>query len=124
MATDQLRAGDLDTPIAIQRKSVTYSPSGEPVETWGTLFNRRASIRPLLGDERNGAEQLVGREQSEFKIRWSLDVATLSPLDRIVCPASDAGISPVNSRSIYDVFAVHEIGRNIGLRVLAARTVA
>jgi len=124
MAIDQLRAGDLDTRIALQRKTVTHSSSGVPVETWSTLTSRFAALRPLLGDERNGSEQLIAREQTEFTIRWSTDIDDLSPLDRIVCPVADASNSPISNRSIYDVFAVHEIGRHVGLKVLAARRVA
>src|SRR5262245_40718184 len=105
MASDQLRAGDLDTRIAVQRKGVTYSSSGTPRETWSNLAVRSAKMRPLTGDERNGADQLIAREQTEFTIRWSNDVEDLSPLDRIVCPDSDASTSPIRVRSIYDVFA-------------------
>lgn len=123
MATDKLRAGELDIRIAIQGKTVTYSPSGEPQESWSTLAQVWASQRPLLGDERNGAEQLIAREQTEFVVRWATALANLSPLDRIVFPASDAGNSPANLRSVYDVFGVHEIGRNVGFRILAARQV-
>lgn len=124
MATNQLRAGDLDTLIAVQRKTVTYSSTGDPQETWATLVLSDSAIRPLTGDERNGAEQWIAREQTEFTIRWSTGVADLSPLDRIVCPSSDVSLSPISDRSIYDIFGVHEIGRNIGLRIFAARRVA
>jgi head-tail adaptor len=124
VGANKLRSGDLDTLVALQRKTVSHSPSGVPQETWSTLTSRFAALRPLLGDERNGSQQLIAREQTEFTIHWSDDIQDLSPLDRIVCPAADAASSPLNARSIYDVFGVHEIGRNTGLKVLAARRVA
>jgi head-tail adaptor len=124
VAVNRLRAGEFDTLIALQRKSVTYSSSGEPIETWSTLASRFASVRPLLGDERNASQQFIAKEQTEFILHWGSDINDFSPLDRVVCPGSDASSSPISARSIYDVFGVHEIGRNTGLRILAVRRVA
>jgi hypothetical protein len=42
----------------------------------------------------------------------------------MICPADDASASPEVSRSVYDIIAVHEIGRNEGMRIVAARRVA
>ena len=114
-----MRAGFLDRRIAIQRKTTGYSPSGEPQETWGTVVERWSNLRPLAGTEINAAQQWIAREQAEFTIRWSQDVDTLSPLDRIVCPSGD----DANPRSIYDIIAVHEVKRHDELRVVAARQV-
>lgn len=119
-----MRAGRLDRRITIQRRSVTYSDSGEPQETWAALSERRpASVSPVSGEERFTGEQYVARQQTEFRIRWSEDLAALTPLDRIVYPADDATASPEVTGSIYDVMAVHELGRREGLRILAARQV-
>src|SRR5262245_3615934 len=115
------RAGNLDTRIAVQRKSTSYSNTGEPIDTWSSLAVRWAAMRPLSGNEVNASEQWVAREQTEFTIRWSTEVADVSPLDRVVCPASDAGASPDVPRSVYDVIAVHEVGRNEDIRIVAAR---
>lgn len=117
-----MRAGTLDRRITIQRKSVTYSDSGEPQETWAALVSRRpAGVRPVDGDERFSGEQYVARQQTEFSVRWSATISDLTPLDRVVYPADDAGSSPEVTGSIYDVMAVHEIGRHEMLRILAAR---
>ena len=67
------------------------------------------------------APQLEAREQVEFRLRWSDDLADLQPTDRIIEPADDATASPPSTRSIYDIFAVLEIGRHEVLRVLASR---
>jgi len=117
------RAGLLDTRVALQRKGTSYNNIGEPVETWSSIAVRWAALQPLTGTETNSSEQWVAREQTQFTVRWSLDIADFSPLDRLVCPASDAGASPENVRSVYDVIAVHMLGRNEDMRIVAARRV-
>lgn len=119
-----MRAGQLDTRIALQRKAVTYSSSGEPVETWSTLVERWSAIEPVTGDERNAAEQWVAREQTQFTVRWSEEIEDLSPLDRIICPVDDASASPEVTRSVYDIIAVHEVGRHEQMQIMTARRVA
>jgi head-tail adaptor len=118
-----MRAGPLDRRIAVQRKSVTQSDSGMEIETWTTIgsTDRWASKRPVSGIERYGSDQLEAKEQVEFQLHYSDDLADLHPADRIIEPAADATASPMPERSWYDIFAVHEIGRREGLRVMAAR---
>jgi head-tail adaptor len=118
-----MRAGRIDRIITIQRKSVTYSSSGEPQETWAVLVERWwASIAAVSGDERFTGEQWVAKEQTEFRIRWSTVVADLSPLDRIIYPAPASGdMFEPPTRSIYNVMSVQEIGRMEVLQILAAR---
>ncbi len=119
-----MRAGTLDTRIALQRKTTSHSSSGTPIETWSTLVERWSSADPVTGDERNAAQQWIAREQTKFTIRWSQEVEDLSPLDRVICPADGASVSPISARSIYDVIAVHEEGRNKEMIIMAARRVA
>lgn len=114
-----MRAGQLDRMITLQRKTETYSPSGAPIEAWSDIaYRRHAKYRPVRGDERFGA-QYVAKEQVEFTIRYSPDVADISPLDRIVYPARQDTNPPENT--IFDIMAVHELGRREGLRIMAAR---
>ena len=121
-----MRAGRLDRRITIQRFTTTYSPSGEPIETWTDLVSRRwAEVRPVRGDERFSAPQLAAKEQVEFRIRWGAAVADVNPRDRIVYPAVQPG-SPaeeIDEARLYDILAVHEISRRDGLRIIAARRV-
>jgi head-tail adaptor len=117
------RAGLLDTLIALQRNTQSYSSTGEPIEMWSTLAQRWADLRPVLGTEVNAAEQWVAREQIEFTIRWSPELGDLSPLDRLICPASAAASSPIIVRSIYDIIAVHQPERNDTMKILTARRV-
>jgi head-tail adaptor len=119
-----MRAGKLDRRITIQRHTITHSPTGAPIATWHVLALRRpASVAPVAGAERYTGEQQIGHEQVEFQIHWSAEVAALSPKDRIVYPALTEA-SPLEEpplRSIYDVLAVHEIGRNEGLQIITMR---
>lgn len=119
-----MRAGRLDRLITIQRKSTTSSDSGDAVDTWTTLIERRAAgYRPLKGDERFGSEQIVGTEQVEFRIRWSANVADLSQRDRIVYPAlaDESPEDEPDTKNIYDILAVNEIGRREGLQIVTQR---
>ena len=118
-----MRAGRLDRRITIQRKSEIQSASGQPVITWATLPTAQrlwASMTPASGDERFTDPQVAAKQQVEFKIRWSLFVADLSPLDRIVYPAINSGDTPAPT-AIYDILAVHELERREGLSIIAFR---
>jgi head-tail adaptor len=119
-----MRAGRLDRQITIQRRTLTYSDSGEPQESWAPVVSRRsASVAPLQGDERSSAAQWIAKEQVEFRIRWSASVSDISPLDRVVYPTQSADSPDVPvTRAIFDIMAVHEIGRREGLQILAARS--
>lgn len=118
-----MRAGRLDRRITIERKSLSYSDSGEPQETWSALASRiSASWGAVKGEERFSSEQYVSREQVEFRVRWQSALADLSPVDRIVYPAqgSDSPDAPA-TRILYNIIEVHEIGRREGLQIIAAR---
>jgi head-tail adaptor len=121
-----MRAGRLDRLITIQRPTTTGSHSGEPQLSWVAIAGcqrRAASMAPVRGDERFTGEQIVGQEQVEFRIRYSAGVADISPKDRIIFPALGDN-SPTNdprTREIYDILAVHEIGRREGLRLITQR---
>lgn len=128
-------AGRLDRSVTILRKSLSLSASGEAIETWSpVILAVAASMAPLKGEERFAGEQHVALEQIEFRVRWRAELATLSPLDRIVEPAlavTDLQASPADTvleseipdRRQYDVLAVHELGRREGLRIIATRRV-
>jgi head-tail adaptor len=118
-----MKAGSLDRRVTLMRKSETQSPSGEPVVAWAILATRAASLAPVSGSERSVAPQVVAQEQVEFRVRWTNDIADLTPRDRIVYPALDPEEpSPeIPDTHIYDLLAVHEIGRREGLRLIAYR---
>ena len=120
-----MRAGRLDRLITIQRKTVTNSGSGEPIEAWAAIgpVRRAASMVPVRGEERFSGPQLVGNEQIEFRIRYSVEVANLTPQDRIIHPAlsEDSPEDEPNTRQIHDILASHEIGRREGLQIITMR---
>ena len=116
-----MKGGDLDRIVLVQRAVIDNSPSGEQTEAWLNIgFPRFASMASVSGIERFGSQQLEAKEQVEFRLRWAEDLADLAPNDRIIEPASVGSTNPP-ARSTYDIFAVLEIGRHEGLRVLATR---
>lgn len=120
-----MRAGRLDRRVDLQRATATQSPSGEPVETWSNIVTRRAaSYAPVRGEERFSAPQFNAKEQVEFRVRWSRALAGLNPKDRLIYPALVDGLSPpdeITPDRVFDIMAVHEIGRREGLRIMTVR---
>jgi hypothetical protein len=119
-----MRAGHLDRLVTIQRKTESITDEGGVTENWSTLLLRRpASYRALRGDEVLGGDQRVGREQVEFRFWWSADIAGLSVNDRLIYPAlqADSPAPDAESGRLFDILAVHEVGRREGVLVTAAR---
>lgn len=119
-----MRYGRLTRKIAIQRKSVTFGLDGEEVEAWSDLSaNRWASVDPVSGDEAFSTPEIGAKQQVEFQVRWSSAIADLNPKDRIIYPLVPVTSpeTPVPDTSIYDITAVHEIGRHRGMRIIATR---
>jgi head-tail adaptor len=113
-----MKLGKLDRRISIQRKTDVRDAAGQPIPTWAQIGRQRwSAYYPVAGVERFISDQFVGRQQTEFQVQWAQDLASLSPLDRVVFPYSS---SPDDSE-IYDIMAVHEIGRREGLRIMTAR---
>jgi len=109
----------LDRKIDIERKTAVSDGYGQGIETWSKIATRRSAwVAPVRGDERFTSEQLVARQQTEFRVRYSSEIADLSPLDRIIYPATS--IIP-RSHEIYDIIEVAELGRREALRIITAR---
>jgi head-tail adaptor len=114
-----MRYGTLDRRIVLQRHASTLTPSGQPFETWEAVATRWASVGPLTGAERFATPQLTAKEVVEIRLRWSAATADLHPGDRIVFPSgADPDSTPT---AVYDILAVHELGRREGHRVIAER---
>jgi head-tail adaptor len=108
--------------VAIQRAVINQSPSGEPQPTWVTLSTRPAALdNGMTGTERLATEQVVAKAQVAFTVRWASVLADLTPLDRIIYPASVLANSPADPlhSKIYDIIMVQEIGRREQLRIFA-----
>ena len=117
-------AGRLDRQVTIQRRTVVVSDSGAVSDSWSNLASpRSASVRPASGAERYRDPSRLATDEVEFQLRWSPDIADLSPTDRIIYPAlSDDSPGDVpDTRRVYNILAVMEIGRTEGLQVLTKR---
>jgi SPP1 family predicted phage head-tail adaptor len=113
-----MQAGKLDRKISIERRTDTRDAYGQPIPTWERIGLTRSARRfPVAGDERFSSDQFIAREQIEFTIRWASDLSDLNSKDRVVYPATT---SPIDSE-IYEIIAVHEIGRREGLKIITAR---
>jgi head-tail adaptor len=113
--------GALDRTIAIQRAVYSQSASGEPVPTWVTLSTRPASLQPITGSERFAKQQIIGNATVAFVVRWAEIIADITPIDRVIYPASALVKSPSDpaANSVYDIQFVEEIGRREGLRIFS-----
>lgn len=100
-----MRAGDLDRPITIEAKATTQAGNGELIESWSTLATVWAQVRELHGRERFQAQQVHAEIDTRFRMRHRTDVTVEHRI-------SYAG-------SVYDIKAVMEIGRRVGLEILA-----
>lgn len=124
-----MRSGNLDRFITIQTLTYSQSPSGEPIEAWVNNDARRpAETRSLSADERFAGPEAIAKEQVEFRIRYSENVADLTPLSRILHPAltEDEATDPdfvPSERRIHDILAVQEISRRKSIRIVASRRV-
>lgn len=69
-----MRAGDLVTPVEIQRKETGQGPTGQPVQTWVTVHNTWADIRNISGLQaiKSGIE--LSSVRTSIRIRYEPDV--------------------------------------------------
>lgn len=119
-----MRYGRLNRKITIQRKTSTLADDGSEAETWADLAaNRWASVNPVSGDERFSVPEIAANQQTEFLVRWSSTVEGLTPKDRIIYPPTPVTSpeTPTPDTAIYDIAAVHEVGRRQALRIIATR---
>ena len=113
-----LKRGELNRRISIERRTDVRDENGQPIPTWTRIGRARwASKFAVSGTERFISDQFVGREQVEFQVGWTTDLADVSPLERVVYPVT---ITPTDNE-IFDIMAVHEMGWREGIRILAAR---
>jgi SPP1 family predicted phage head-tail adaptor len=113
-----LNTGSMKWKISVERRTDTRDDFGQPIPTWDRIgVTRWAKVAPVNGDERYSATQFIARQQTEFTMRWTEDLADVNPLDRIVYPVA----TNPSDNEIYDIMAVHEIGYREGLRIMAAR---
>ena len=96
--------------VSLQSATTISSLTGEPEKTWSTYATVWAAIRTLSGRERNAAQQVQATQTHEVTIRYSSEVADVTPKDRIL----------YGSR-IFDIQDVRNIDEtNIEIRMLCA----
>jgi head-tail adaptor len=141
----------LDRLISIERKTITQDAAGQEVEAWEAIdASRPAVVLPVRGEERFVSQQFIARQQTEFRVRWSSNVADLTPLDRIIYPAGstsasggdffgnayfgvryfgprffgssdESEVSSADESEIYDIIEVVEVDRRRWLKIIGAR---
>ena len=107
-----INAGRLDRRITIERADApSQSASGEPQLVWAALAGPLwAEIVPVRGSEGQAEPGRAAHQDVEITIRHSAAVADVNPKDR------------VNHRGeLFDILELHEIGRRVGLRLIARR---
>ena len=104
-----MRFGTMDRRIAIKRATLTTNAYGERVETWATLATVWAEIQYKEGSGKESiqSEQIYTSQPVEFIIRYSSDVASIRPSDRVAYNSDN-----------YQIEAIQEIGRREGLRIV------
>jgi SPP1 family predicted phage head-tail adaptor len=103
-----MRAGSLDRRVTVERAGLTTDEFGQDLESWAPLAIVWAAKEDIRDSEMLAAQQVGATVTTRFRIRWSQSVASLTPRDRLVY----AGRA-------YQVVAVKEIGRRVGLEVTA-----
>jgi SPP1 family predicted phage head-tail adaptor len=101
-----MRAGNLDRRIAIQRKSITQSDSGEEVVTWTAVATVWAEKLSKGAIERMARQQIIAEAQLVFLIRWSDTVKETTAEHRIVFDGREC-----------DIVGVEEFRRREGLLI-------
>lgn len=83
-------------------------------------------MSPVRADERFASPEKTAYEQIEFRVRYSSNIADLTPQDQVIHPAltPEEEADPdfvIKERTIHDVLGVLEIGRREGLRIITQR---
>ena len=94
-----MRAGRLRHKLTLERRSTTKSTTGNPVDTWTALGERRASIEPLMGKEFYATSAEHSRLTTRIRLRHDRITAKLRPYDRMIDISSSPAV-------IYDIESI------------------
>ncbi|RZJ44974.1 MAG: head-tail adaptor protein [Brevundimonas sp.] len=105
-----LAAGKLDRRITLQRFTVTKNDLNEDIETWADLTPKpvAAQYMPVSDGEKFRAGERASDISARFMIRYSNQVADLSPKDRLLFQGRP-----------YAITRVKEFERRVGLEITA-----
>ena len=98
-----MRAGDIDRRITIERLTVTYSESGEPIQAWEAVATVWAKVEQQGGREFFATAQEVSERKVVFRIRW---IEGLTVLDRVMLDGA-----------VHDIHEVRRLGRKEGVEL-------
>jgi len=104
-----LAAGNMDHRITLERFTTTVDAYNEPIKAWGAFAVRWASYEPLSDGERLRSGETSAQTSARFVIRWSSDVASLNPKDRLIF-----------NGVVHDIQHVKDIGRREGIEITTA----
>jgi SPP1 family predicted phage head-tail adaptor len=104
-----MKFGQMDRRITLQRAALATNAYGERVETWGTLATVWAQIQYKEGSGKEAvqSDQLFSSQPVHFIIRYSTDVSSIRPSDRVSY-----------NGDTYQIEGIQEIGRAEGLRIV------
>lgn len=81
--------------IAIQTLTDAQDALGGPTESWATLATVWASIEPFTGREYFQFDKTNGTTTHRIKVRYSSDIASMTPKDRITYSGRTFNISSI-----------------------------
>ena len=103
-----MRAGKLDRKIDVLRASTSRNGFNEEVAAWEPLARVWAEAVPISDGERRRAGETLSSKKFRFTIRYSSQVYTVDPRDRIRYDGR-----------IFDINGVKDVGRREGIEITA-----
>lgn len=76
-------AGKLDHRIVIIRSTTSPNDYNEPIGVWTDFVSVRAGYDPVSDGERYRAGETLANRKGRFTIRYSSDVSSVDPRDRV-----------------------------------------
>ena len=104
----EVRSGPLDRRVTIQRATVTVDDFGGETTAWSDVATVWGSKTDVPDGERWRAAEVAATITTRFQIRWSADVSSVSPKDRLYCEGRT-----------YDISHIKELPRRVGLEITA-----
>ncbi len=105
-----MNAGDLDRRVTVRRATVTRGAFNEVTSAWADFVTVWAAKAEISDSERVRAAQTGARMTVRFTVRWSPDMASVTPKDQLVCEGR-----------CYDItHPPKEIGRQVWLEFTGA----
>lgn len=104
-----MQAGRLDRMLRFRRAALQAGAFGQ-AEVWSDHGLPVWAEKSDISDgERWRAGAVSAQVTTRFRVRWSVEMAGITPKDRLVCEGRE-----------YDIVGIKEIGRREGLELTAA----